>query len=73
MTDLSTLAASLSDIQRKAILRAKEFVPGSISLTDWMEDSWDIAEGLSERIADPTSGDLTPLGLALRDHLERNG
>ena len=60
------IAAGLTDIQREALLRAKEFIPGVLSLTDWMEDSWDIMEGLSDKIADPVCGDLTPLGQSVR-------
>lgn len=71
MTDktVEQMAAGLTDIQREAIMRAKAFPPLTISLTDWMEDSWDITEDLSEEIADPVCGELTPLGLAIRNHL----
>jgi len=66
MTDLSTLAASLSDAQREAIRILND---DACSIEEWgamftcdiltIEDKWRVC--------------LTPVGVALRDHLERNG
>jgi hypothetical protein len=74
MTDeeVAAVAAGLTGVQREAIRRSVSFSTGRISLTDWQEDSWDITEGLSESIANPVCGELTPLGLRIRAHLQDN-
>jgi len=68
--EIAKVARGLTNIQREAIRRAKEFIPGVVSLTDWQEDSLDITEDLSEDIAEPVCGDLTSHGLAVRKYLE---
>lgn len=62
------MAAGLSEVMVAAI-KGAIFLAGSWGLTDEFEDHPDITEDLSEDIADPTSGILTPLGLEVRNHL----
>jgi len=64
------LEAWLSDVQRAA-LRGAMFIGGEWVLTTDYEDDPDIIEGLSEKLADPVSGILTPLGVRAREALAR--
>lgn len=65
MTEPERIADGLSEAQQRAIMGCI-FLAGSWGLTTEYEDHPDIVDGLSEDIADPVSGELTPLGLAVR-------
>jgi hypothetical protein len=66
--DVAAVAASLTEVQRRAISIAI-FLVGDWVLTTDYEDHPDIQDDLSEDIADPVSGILTPLGCQIRAHL----
>lgn len=70
VADVAAIARGLTTVQRKAISIAI-FLVGDWVLTTDYEDHPDIMDDLSEDIADPVSGILTPLGLAVRQHLEQ--
>lgn len=58
-------SAWLTDVQLAAI-KGAIFLADNWVLTDQHEDHPEILEGLSEKLADPVSGVLTPLGSELR-------